>query len=42
MRVAYMEALGEGLTAVETSDSAARQEVTDLVDEVLAILRKKK
>lgn len=42
MRVSYMEALGEGMTAVETGDQLAKQEVTGLVDETLAILRKRK
>ena len=42
MRVAYMEALGEGLTVVETTDQNAKQEISSLVDETLAILRKKK
>ena len=42
MRVAYMEALGEGLTAAETGDQNAKQEINSLVNETLAILRKKK
>lgn len=40
MRVAYMEALGEGLTGAEMSEPSARAEITSLVNEVKKLLRK--
>jgi chromosome partitioning protein len=40
-RVAYAEALGYGLTAAETSDREARQEVQSLVKEVIDLLERK-
>lgn len=39
MRVAYMEALGSGLTAAEVGDTLARMEIRFLVAEVVKILR---
>lgn len=39
MRVAYMEALGAGLTAAEVGDTLARMEIRFLVAEVIKILR---
>ena len=42
MRVAYMEALGEGLTVTEMTDQAARSEGAALVDETIKLLRKKR
>lgn len=41
MRVAYMEALGSGLTAAEMSEPNARAEVENLANEVKKLLRKK-
>ena len=41
MRVAYMEALGEGLTVAELSEPSARAEVKFLSVEVQRLLRKK-
>jgi chromosome partitioning protein len=41
MRVAYMEALGEGLTVAEMSDPSARIEARFLTEEVQSLLRKK-
>lgn len=41
LRVAYIEALGAGLTAAELADQEARQEVETLVAEVRALLRRK-
>jgi len=38
LRVAYVDALGSGLTAVETTDAQARAEVQALVAEVCAII----
>jgi hypothetical protein len=38
-RVAYAEALGEGLTGAETGDPMAREEVSGLVAEIQRILR---
>ena len=40
LRVAYAEALGEGLTAAETGDQASRAEVGNLVAEVKKLVRK--
>ena len=42
MRVAYMEALGEGLTVTEMTDQAARSEGAALVEETIKLLRKKR
>lgn len=39
MRVSYMEALGEGLTAAELGDASAKLEVSFLANEVQKILR---
>ena len=39
MRVAYMEALGDGLTVAELPDQTARTELQGLVNEVIEILR---
>jgi len=39
MRVAYMEALGAGLTAAEVGDTLARMEIRFLVAEAIKILR---
>ena len=41
MRVAYMEALGEGLTVAELSDPSARVEVTFLVNECQKLIKRK-
>ena len=41
MRVAYMEALGGGLTAAELSEPSAKAEVKSLIDEIQKLLRKK-
>ena len=41
MRVAYMEALGGGLTVAEMSDPSARIEARFLTEEVQSLLRKK-
>ena len=41
MRVAYMEALGDGLTAGELSEPSAKAEVKSLIDEIQKLLRKK-
>ena len=41
MRVAYMEALGEGLTVAELSDMSARVEVRFLTEEVKKLMRYK-
>ena len=41
-RVAYMQALGEGLTVAELSEPSAKAEVKSLVEEVKTLLRKKK
>jgi chromosome partitioning protein len=41
MRVAYMEALGEGLTVAELADKSAQIEVKFLVNEVKQLLRVK-
>jgi chromosome partitioning protein len=38
-RVAYAEALGEGLTGAETGDAMAREEVGQLIAEIQRILR---
>ena len=40
MRVAYMEALGEGLTVAEMTEPSARAEARFLAAEVQKILRK--
>ncbi len=42
MRVSYMEALGDGLTAAEVGDPQARAEVEQLVHEVQQILKTRK
>ena len=41
MRVAYMEALGGGLTVGELSEPSAKAEAKSLVDEIQKLLRKK-
>ncbi len=41
MRVAYMEALGAGLTVGELSEPNARAEITGLINEIQKLLRKK-
>lgn len=41
MRVAYMEALGSGLTGAEAGDPSAKDEVRQLVDEVKKLLKVK-
>lgn len=41
MRVAYIEALGEGLTAAEMADPSAKVEVKFMIEEVQKLLRKK-
>ena len=41
MRVAYMEALGSGLTAVEMYEPSAKAEAKSLADEIQTLLRKK-
>ena len=40
MRVAYMEALGDGLTVGELSEPSAKAEVKSLVEEIQKLLRK--
>lgn len=42
LRVAYPEALGDGLTAAESGDTAAKGEMAFLVNEVLKVLKKGK
>lgn len=42
LRVAYMTALGEGLTAAETGDKTARAETFNLVAETLRLLKRKR
>ena len=42
MRVAFVEALGDGLTVTELSDQAAKAEGIALVEETIKLLRKKK
>jgi chromosome partitioning protein len=42
MRVAYIEALGSGLTVGELADPSAKAEVKSLIDEIQKLLRKKK
>ena len=39
MRVAYMEALGEGLTVTELSDSSAKDEIKAITTEVLKLIK---
>lgn len=39
LRVAYVEALGAGMTAAELPDPTARQEVRDLINEIRRIIR---
>jgi hypothetical protein len=39
MRVAYMEALGEGLTVTELSDSSAKDEIKAITAEVLKLIK---
>lgn len=39
LRVAYVEALGAGLTAAELSDPTARQELRELIAEIRRIIR---
>jgi chromosome partitioning protein len=39
LRTAYVAALGEGLTAAEVGDPAAREEITALISEIRRILR---
>lgn len=41
MRVAYMEALGGGLTVGELSEPSAKAEIKSLIDEIQKLLRKK-
>lgn len=41
MRVAYMEALGSGLTVAELSEPSAKAEAKSLIDEIQTLLRKK-
>jgi len=41
MRVAYMEALGAGLTVAELPDASAKAEAKALTDEIKKLLRKK-
>ena len=41
LRVAYMEALGEGLTVAEMSEPSAKAEVRQLTEEIQKLLRKK-
>jgi chromosome partitioning protein len=41
MRVAYMEALGGGLTVGELSEPSAKAEAKSLIDEIQKLLRKK-
>ena len=40
MRVAYMEALGEGLTVTELNDSSARDEIKAITAEVLKLVKR--
>lgn len=42
MRVAYMVALGEGLTVAETTDRTAKAECISLVEETLKLTKRKK
>jgi chromosome partitioning protein len=42
MRVAYMTALGEGLTVAETADRAAKAECISLVEETLKLTKRKR
>lgn len=42
LRVAYMTALGEGLTVAETADRTARAECLGLVGETMKLLKRKK
>ena len=42
LRVAYIEALGAGLTGAEMADHSARDEVKSLTAEVIKLLKKKK
>ena len=42
LRVAYQEALGLGMTATETGDKNAREEVNGLVNEVIKLLKRSK
>jgi len=39
MRVAYMQALGEGLTVTELADTSARDEIKAITDEVLNLFK---
>ena len=39
MRVAYMEALGSGLTVAELSEPSAKAEVKSLIVEIQTLLR---
>jgi hypothetical protein len=39
MRVAYMEALGDGLTVAELSEPSAKAEAKSLTDEIQTLLR---
>nr|WP_181374939.1 ParA family protein [Polaromonas sp. H8N]AWD72264.1 partitioning protein ParA [Polaromonas sp. H8N] len=39
MRVSYMEALGDGLTAAELADPSAKAEVRSLIEEVKKLMR---
>jgi chromosome partitioning protein len=39
MRVAYMQALGEGLTVTELADASARDEINAIVSEVLNLIK---
>jgi chromosome partitioning protein len=41
MRVSYMEALGEGLTVAEMAEPNAKEEVSQLIDEVKKLLKVK-
>ena len=41
MRVAYPEALGDGLTVAELPEPSAKAEVKSLIDEIQKLLRKK-
>ncbi|NYT79863.1 ParA family protein [Alcaligenaceae bacterium] len=41
MRVAYMEALGDGLTGAEMPDPHARTEIENLINEAKVLLKKK-
>ncbi len=41
-RVAYMQALGEGLTVAELSEPSAKAEVKSLAEEIQTLLRKKR